>query len=84
MWIALNSLDFKVWLALSGIPRVVPLALVEVAVSIALLVVVALGKRSFSSSSWSAHRAIMLCSSTAVVGRLRPKLWYVCFEKSLF
>jgi hypothetical protein len=48
--IALNSRDFLVWLALSGAPRVVLLALVEVAVDIALLVAVALGKRSFSSS----------------------------------
>jgi hypothetical protein len=43
-WIALDSCDFLVWLALSGIPRVVPLALVEVGVAIALLVVVALGE----------------------------------------
>jgi hypothetical protein len=43
-----------------------------------------LGKRSFSSSSWSAHHAIMSHSSTVVVGRLRPKSWYVRFEKSSF
>jgi hypothetical protein len=42
--IALDSHDFMVLLALSGIPRVVPLALVEVAVAIALLVVVVLGE----------------------------------------
>jgi hypothetical protein len=53
------------------------LALVEVVVVVALLVVVALGKRSFSSSFWSAHRAIMSRGSTAVVRRLRPKSWYV-------
>jgi hypothetical protein len=39
---------------------------------------------SFSSSSWSAHHAIMSWSSTAVVGRLRLKSWYVCFEKKPF
>jgi hypothetical protein len=33
-----------VWLALSGVSRVVPLAFVEVTVAIALLVVVALGE----------------------------------------
>jgi hypothetical protein len=33
-----------VWLALSGVPQVVPLALIEVAVAIALLVVVVLGE----------------------------------------
>jgi hypothetical protein len=44
MRIALNSCDFLVWLALLGIPRVVPLALVEVVVTISLLVVVALGE----------------------------------------
>jgi hypothetical protein len=42
--IALDYRDFMVWLALSGVPRVVPLAFVEVAVAIALLVVVALGE----------------------------------------
>jgi hypothetical protein len=36
-----------------------------------------LGKWSFFSSSWSAHRAIMSRSSTAVVGRLRSKSWSV-------
>jgi hypothetical protein len=40
MRIVLN--DFLVWLALSGVPRVVPLALVKL--TIALLVVVALGE----------------------------------------
>jgi hypothetical protein len=44
MLLALDSRDFMVWLALSGISRVVPLAFVEVAIAIALLVVVALGK----------------------------------------
>jgi hypothetical protein len=83
-WIALNSCDFLVCLALSRILQIVPLSLIEVVVAVALLVVVALGKRSFSSSSWSARRAIMLCSSMVVVGRLRPKSWYVCFEKRLF
>jgi hypothetical protein len=43
-WIALNSCDFLVWLALSGVPRVVPLALVKVVVAITLLIVVALGE----------------------------------------
>jgi hypothetical protein len=41
-WIALNRVDFLVWLALLGVPRVVPLALVEVVVAVALLVVAAL------------------------------------------
>jgi hypothetical protein len=40
-WVALDSRDFMVWLALSGIPRVVPLAFVKVAIAIALLVMVA-------------------------------------------
>jgi hypothetical protein len=42
--IALDSRDFLVWLTLSGIPRVVPLALVEVVVAVVLLVAVALGE----------------------------------------
>jgi hypothetical protein len=42
--IALDSRGFMVWLALLGIPRVVPLAFVEMAADIALLVVVALGE----------------------------------------
>jgi hypothetical protein len=42
--VALDSCDFMVWLVLSGVPQVVPLAFVEVAVAIALLVVVALGE----------------------------------------
>jgi hypothetical protein len=33
-----------VWLALSGVPRVVPLAFIDVAIAVALFVVVALGK----------------------------------------
>jgi hypothetical protein len=45
--IALNGRDFLVWLALSGVPRVVPLAFAEVSVAVALLVVVALGKVIF-------------------------------------
>jgi hypothetical protein len=40
----LNSCDFLFWRALSGVARVVPLVLVEVAVAIAFLVVVALGE----------------------------------------
>jgi hypothetical protein len=44
MQTALDGHDFMVWLALSGVPRVVPLAFVEVAAAIALLVVVALGE----------------------------------------
>jgi hypothetical protein len=42
--VALDSRDFMVWLALSGIYRVVPLASVKVGVAITLLVVVALGE----------------------------------------
>jgi hypothetical protein len=42
--IALISRDFLVWLALSGVPRVAPLALVEVVVAVALLVAVAFGE----------------------------------------
>jgi hypothetical protein len=42
--IALDGCDFMVWLTLSNVPRVVPLAFVEVAVAIALLVMVALGE----------------------------------------
>jgi hypothetical protein len=41
--IVLNSHDFLVWLALSRVPRVVLLALVEEAIAVALLVAVALG-----------------------------------------
>jgi hypothetical protein len=44
MRIVLNSHDFLVWLALSRVPRVVLLALVEVVVAVALLVTVALGE----------------------------------------
>jgi hypothetical protein len=44
MRIALDNRDFLVWLALSGVPRVLPLALVKVVVAVALLVVVALGE----------------------------------------
>jgi hypothetical protein len=44
MRIALDSRDFMVWLALSGIPRVVTVALVKVVIAIAMLVVVALGE----------------------------------------
>jgi hypothetical protein len=82
--IALNSRDFLVRLAFSGISRVVPLALVEVIVVIALLVIVALGQEIVLLVLWSAHHAIMSRSSMAAVGRLRLKLWYVCFEKRLF
>jgi hypothetical protein len=42
--VALNSHEFMVLLMLLGVPRVVPLAFVKVAVAIALLVVVALGE----------------------------------------
>jgi hypothetical protein len=42
--IALDNHDFLVWLALSGVSRVVPLALVEVVVVVALLVDIALGE----------------------------------------
>jgi hypothetical protein len=44
MPIALNGRNFLVWLALSGVPRVVPLAFVEVVIATSLLVVVALGE----------------------------------------
>jgi hypothetical protein len=44
MRIALDNRDFMVWLALSGIPRVVLLAFVEVVIAFALLIVVALGE----------------------------------------
>jgi hypothetical protein len=44
MRITLNGRDFLVWLTLSGVPRVVPLAFVEVVVATSLLVVVALGE----------------------------------------
>jgi hypothetical protein len=57
--IALNSRDFLVWLALSGITRVVLLALVEVVLLLPYLSLLRLGKRSFSSSSYAAHHAIM-------------------------
>jgi hypothetical protein len=82
--VALDSHDFMFWLTLLGVPRVVPLAFVEMAVAIALLVVVALGEAVVFLSSWSAHRAIMFYSSTIVVGRLRPKSRYVFFEKRPF
>jgi hypothetical protein len=42
--VALDSRDFMVWLALSGVPQVVPLAFIEVAIAIALLVVITLGE----------------------------------------
>jgi hypothetical protein len=42
--IVLDSRDFMVWFALLGVPRVVPLAFIEVAIAIALLVMVALGE----------------------------------------
>jgi hypothetical protein len=75
--IALNSRDFLVWLALLGVPRVVPLALVKVAVAIALLVVVALGKAlilliilvnppcyhvtQLHGSTWAIASEVMVC-----------------------
>jgi hypothetical protein len=43
-WVVLDNRDFMVWLALSGVPRVVLLAFVEVAIAVALFVVVALGE----------------------------------------
>jgi hypothetical protein len=42
--VALDIRNFLVWLALSGVTRVVSLALVEVVVAVALLFVVALGE----------------------------------------
>jgi hypothetical protein len=44
MRIVLDNRDFLVWLAFSGVPRVIPLALGEVVVAIALLAVVVLGE----------------------------------------
>jgi hypothetical protein len=43
-WIVLNSHDFVVSLAFSGVSRVVPLVFVGVVVVVALLVIVALGE----------------------------------------
>jgi hypothetical protein len=68
MWIALNCHDFLVWLAFSGVPLVVPLALVEVAIAIALLVMVALGEMVVLLVLLVCHHDIMSRSSTAVVG----------------
>jgi hypothetical protein len=42
--VALDIHDFLVWLTLSEVTRVVPLALVEVVVAVVLLVIVALGE----------------------------------------
>jgi hypothetical protein len=67
--IALNRHDFLVWLALSGVSRVVPLDLIEVAFAVALLVAVALGEAVVLFILLVTHRAIMSHSSTAVVGR---------------
>jgi hypothetical protein len=44
MRVSLDNRNFMVWLALSGVPRVVPLAFVEVAIAVALFVGVALGE----------------------------------------
>jgi hypothetical protein len=63
---------------------VVPLALVEVVVAVALFVAVALGEAVILLIVLVARHAIMSRSSTAVVGWLRPKSWYVYFEKSPF
>jgi hypothetical protein len=71
MWIALNIRDFLVWLALLGVPRVVPLALVEVAVAIALLIVVVLGAvvilLILLVSAWCHHVTELHGSSRAIV-----------------
>jgi hypothetical protein len=80
----LDSRDFMVWLALSGVPRGVPLAFVVMSIAIALLVMVALGEAVVFLVLLVAHRTIMSRSSTAVVGQLRPKSWYVFFEKRPF
>jgi hypothetical protein len=82
--ITLNSRDLMVWLALLGVPRVVLLAFVEVAVAIALLVVVALGEVVVFLILLAAHCAIMSHSSMVVVEQLRLKTWYVFFEKRPF
>jgi hypothetical protein len=73
-----------VWLALSGIPEWFRWLLSKWPLTLLCLSWLRLGKRLFTSSSWSAHHAIMSRSSTTVVRWLRPKSWYVCFEKSLF
>jgi hypothetical protein len=73
-----------VWLALSRIPQVVPLALVKVVVAVALLVVVALGEANVLLVLLVSHRAIMSRSSMVVVGQLHPMSWYMCFEKRPF
>jgi hypothetical protein len=67
--VVLNSHDFLVWLALSGVPLVVPLAPIKVVVAIALLVIVALGEAIILLIILIGHHAIMPRSSTVVVGR---------------
>jgi hypothetical protein len=68
MRIALNGRDFLVWLALSGVSRVVPLAFVEVAVAISLLVVVALGKAVVETNRISKSRNPIACIIVIVSG----------------
>jgi hypothetical protein len=82
--VTLDSHDFIVLLALLGIPRVVPLAFVKVAVAIALLVMVALGEAVVFLILLVSPHDIISHSSTTVVGRLRPKSWYMLFEKRPF
>jgi hypothetical protein len=48
---------------------------VEVVVAVALLVIVALREAIVLLVLLVTHRAIMLCSSMTVVGRLCPKSW---------
>jgi hypothetical protein len=66
----LDSREFMVWLALSGILRVDPLALVEAVAAIALLVVVALGEPVvlliLLASPPCHHVAQLYCSSQAI------------------
>jgi hypothetical protein len=69
-WIALDSCDFMVWLALLSVPRVVPLAFIEMAVAIVLLVVVALGEavvRLVLLVSLPCHHVVQLYSSSRAV-----------------
>jgi hypothetical protein len=73
---ALNSGDFMVWLAFSGVSRVVPLAFVRVVVVVALLVIFAIGEAlillillvgtpchhvmEFHGSSWAVASEVMV------------------------
>jgi hypothetical protein len=79
--VALDSRNFMVWLALSGVPRVVPLAFVEVVVAIALLIVVALGEAGIFIIllvGQPCHHVTQLHSSSQVAAL---KSWYMFFVK---